>query len=82
MTPMLILDFDVTIANTLDTVINAMNELAEEFKFKKKIKQKDIEYLRVKKPRVILKYLGISLFKLPSIIRKTRKKINSSIATL
>lgn len=29
MTPILILDFDVTIANTLDTVINAMNELAE-----------------------------------------------------
>ena len=81
MKPLLILDFDGTIANTRDTVIEVMNGLSDEFGFKK-IEQKDIEYLRGKKPSDILKYLGISPFKAPFVTRKTRKKINESIATL
>ncbi len=81
MKPVLILDFDGTIANTRDAIIDIMNGLADELGFRK-IEQKDIEYLRGKKPKAILKHLGISLFKAPFVIRKTRKKINASIATL
>ncbi len=76
-----IFDFDGTIANTLDSIIEIMNNLSDEFGFRK-IKDGDIEYLRGKKPREILKHLGISLFKLPFVVRKARRAINSHIALL
>ena len=76
-----IFDFDGTIANTLDSIINIMNNLSDEFGFRK-IKDEDVEYLRGKKPREILKHLGISLFKLPFVVRKARREINSHIALL
>lgn len=79
--PVVIFDFDGTIANTLDSIINIMNELSDEFGFRK-IKDEDVQYLRGKRPRDILKYLGISLFKLPFVIRKVRREINSQIAHL
>lgn len=76
-----IFDFDGTIANTLDSIIDIMNNLSDEFGFRK-IKKEDIPYLRGKKPKEILKHLGISLFKLPFVIRKARREINSHIALL
>jgi len=76
-----IFDFDGTIANTLDSIIDIMNGLSDEFGFRK-IKENDVEYLRGKRPREILKHLGISIFKLPFVIRKTRREINSHIALL
>ncbi len=78
---MVIFDFDGTIANTLDSIIVIMNGLSDEFGFKK-IKENDVEYLRGKKSREILKHLGISIFKLPFVIRKVRREINSHIALL
>lgn len=77
----MIFDFDGTIANTLGSIIDIMNGLSDEFGFRK-IKENDVEYLRGKRPREILKYLGISIFKLPFVIRKTRQEINSHIALL
>jgi len=79
--PVVIFDFDGTIANTLDSIIDIMNNLSDEFGFRK-IHDEDVEYLRGKRPREILKHLGISLFKLPFVIRKTRQEINSHIALL
>jgi phosphoglycolate phosphatase len=79
--PIVIFDFDGTIANTLDSIIDIMNNLSDEFGFRK-IRDEDVEYLRGKRPRDILKHLGISLFKLPFVIRKTRREINSHIALL
>ena len=79
--PVVIFDFDGTIANTLEAIIDIMNDLSVEFGFRK-IKEQDVEYLRGKKPREILKHLGISLFKLPFVVRKARKEINSHIETL
>ena len=73
-----IFDFDGTIANTLDSIIEIMNKLSDEFGFQK-IKEDDVQYLRGKRPREILKHLGISLFKLPFVIRKARREINSNI---
>ena len=76
-----IFDFDGTIANTLDSIIDIMNNLSDEFGFRK-IKEDDIQYLRGKRPREILKHLGISMFKLPFVIRKARREINSHIELL
>ena len=76
-----IFDFDGTIANTLESVSDIMNKLSDEFGFRK-IKDEDVQYLREKRPREILKHLGISLFKLPFVIRKARREINSHISQL
>lgn len=77
----IIFDFDGTIANTMESIIHIMNNLSNEFGFKK-IKDEDVEYLRGKKSKEILKHLGISIFKLPFVIRKARREINSHIALL
>ena len=77
----MIFDFDGTIADTLNSIIHIMNDLSNEFGFRK-IRDEDIEYLREKRPREILKYLGISIFKLPFVIRKVRIEINSNITLL
>ena len=79
--PVVIFDFDGTIADTLNSIISIMNNLSDEFGFRK-IHDEDVEYLRGKRPREILKHLGISIFKLPFVIRKVRREINSNIAFL
>jgi phosphoglycolate phosphatase-like HAD superfamily hydrolase len=76
-----IFDFDGTIANTLDSIIDIMNNLSDEFNFRK-IREEDKEFLRGKRPREILNYLRISMFKLPFVIRKAQREINSHITLL
>lgn len=77
----ILFDFDGTIANTLESIIGIMNKLSDEFGFKK-IQENQVEYLRGKHPLEILRSLEISLFKLPFVVRKARKEINSHIAFL
>ena len=77
----MIFDFDGTIANTLNSIISIMNDLSDEFGFRK-IRDEDVEYLRGRRSREILKHLGISIFKLPFVIRRVRREINSNIAFL
>ena len=79
--PVVIFDFDGTIADTLHSIISIMNDLSDEFGFRK-IRNEDIEYLRERRPREVLRYLGISIFKLPFVIRRVRREINSSISSL
>lgn len=76
-----IFDFDGTIANTMDSIIQIMNNLSDEFGFQK-INAEDVDYLRGKRPREILKHLGISIFKLPFVVRRARRAINDHIALL
>lgn len=76
-----IFDFDGTIADTLKPIIKIINELSGDFGFRK-VDEKDIEYLRGQRPRTILRHLGISLFKLPFVVRKARQKLNSEISLL
>ncbi len=81
MTRTIIFDFDGTIADTLDAVVNIVNEHSEYFGYKKVTKQ-DIPYLQGKKPREILSHLGISVFKLPSWVRKIHSEINKEITNM
>ena len=78
MNKVIIFDFDGTIADTLDSVVRIVNNHAEHFGYKKVTKQ-DIPYLQGKKPKEILSYLGISLFKLPLWIKKIHSEINKEI---
>jgi len=77
----IIFDFDGTIANTLDSVVRIVNDHAEHFGYKKVTKE-DIPYLQGKKPKEILSYLGISIFKLPSWIKKIHSEINKEITNM
>ncbi len=73
--PVVIFDFDGTIADTLNSIIHIMNDLSDEFGFRK-IRDEDVEYFRERRPREILKHLGISIFKLPFVIRKVRREVD------
>ncbi|QMU55141.1 MAG: HAD hydrolase-like protein [Nitrosopumilus sp.] len=81
MTRTIIFDFDGTIADTLDAVVKIVNDHSEDFDYNKVTKQ-DIPYLQGKKPREILSHLGISIFKLPSWIKKIHSEINKEIANM
>jgi len=81
MSKTIIFDFDGTLADTLDSVVKIVNDHAEHFGYKKVTKE-DIPYLQGKKPREILSYLGISIFKLPSWIKKIHSEINKEITSM
>lgn len=77
----IIFDFDGTIADTLDSVVKIVNNQAEHFGYKKVTKE-DIPYLQGKKPKEILSYLGISIFKLPLWIKKVHSEVNKEIGNM
>ena len=81
MTRTIIFDFDGTIADTLDAVVRIVNDHSEQFGYRKVTKQ-DIPYLQGKKPREILSHLGISIFKLPSWVKKIHLEINKEITNM
>ena len=81
MSKTIIFDFDGTIADTLDSVVKIVNNQAEHFGYKKVTKEY-IPYLQGKKPREILSYLGISIFKLPLWIKKIHSEINKEITNM
>jgi phosphoglycolate phosphatase-like HAD superfamily hydrolase len=79
--PIIVFDFDGTIADTLSVVIRIANKFADYYGYKK-IPLSDLPKLREKKPSAVLRYLGISIFKLPIIARKIRFEMNKEIANL
>lgn len=76
-----IFDFDGTIADTLESVIEIINNLSDEFGYKK-ITPEELPKIRGKRPRDIMRHVGISMFKLPFVVKKTRREINNRIADL
>lgn len=79
--PTVVFDFDGTIADTLSVVIRIANRFAEHYGYRK-IPLSDLPKIREKKPNEVLKHLGISIFKLPIVVRKIRFEMNKEIAHL
>ena len=79
--PTVVFDFDGTIADTMSVVIKIANKFADHYGYKK-IPLSDIPKLREKKPSAVLKHLGISIFKLPIVVRKIRFEMNREIVRL
>ncbi|MDE1765193.1 MAG: HAD hydrolase-like protein [Thaumarchaeota archaeon] len=79
--PTIVFDFDGTIADTLSVVIKIANRFADHYGYRK-IPLDDIPKLREKRPSEVLKHLGISIFKLPIVVRKIRFEMNKEIAHL
>lgn len=77
----IIFDLDGTIADSMKSIILIMNRLSDEYHFKKiRIGEKDI--LRNKTTRKAFKDLGITIFKLPFIVRKIRSELIKEIENL
>lgn len=77
----IIFDFDGTIADTLDAIVSITNRLAEEFGYKQ-TSQEDLAILRNLTSRQIIKHSGVSIFKIPFLIKKVKAELNNEIQEL
>ena len=77
----IIFDFDGTIADTLDAIVNISNRLALEFGYKQ-TSFAEISQLKNLNSREIIKQSGISIFKVPFLIRKVKAELNKEIEGL
>ena len=74
----MIFDFDGTLADTLPLLVNILNRLSGKYGYKT-IEESDLNTLRGKTSKEILKSLGISLLKLPFVVRNVRQELRREI---
>jgi phosphoglycolate phosphatase len=74
----IIFDFDGTIADTVDALVSIANRLAVEFKYIK-ITHGELALLRHLTSREIIKYSGISFFKIPFLLKKVKGELKDKI---
>lgn len=77
----IIFDFDGTIADTLDAIVKISNRLAADFGYKQ-TSLAEINYLKNLNSREIIKQSGISIFKVPFLVRKVKSELNKEIHCL
>ncbi|WP_427156780.1 HAD-IA family hydrolase [Aliinostoc sp. HNIBRCY26] len=77
----IIFDFDGTIADTVDALVSIANRLAVEFGYVQ-ITPEQLTLLRNLSSREIIKYSGISLFKIPFLVKKVKFELKSKIQEL
>lgn len=73
-----IFDFDGTIADTNHTVYEILNSLADEFHYRRILKR-DVIRLRNKTTKELFAYLGISVWKLPFVIKRVLNILSKRI---
>ncbi len=76
--PVIIFDFDGTIADTLEYFFVIGNELAREFKFKN-VKRHQIDAYRNKSIRQLIRTLDVPIFKIPRMLLKGKQELNNRI---
>lgn len=74
----IVFDFDGTIADTVDALIVIANRLATEFGYKQ-ITPDQLAYLRNLTSREIIKYSGVSLLKIPFLVKKVKSELKNKI---
>lgn len=77
----IIFDFDGTLANTIDVIVDITNRLALEFGYKQTT-QGELDELKNLSSREIVKQSGISILKLPFLIKKVRAELNKEIKNI
>jgi len=77
----IIFDFDGTIADTLDAIVSITNRLAEDFGYQP-ASPAQVAQLRNLNSRQILKQSGISIFKIPFLLKKVKAELNKEIQVL
>ncbi|OYY66050.1 HAD hydrolase-like protein [Sphingomonas sp. 28-62-11] len=71
-----IFDFDGTLADSGDWFLSIADDLAERFRFRK-VDPAEIEGLRGRTSREVVRYLGIPRWKIPAIARHIHKRLAS-----
>ncbi|MBD2357855.1 HAD-IA family hydrolase [Tolypothrix sp. FACHB-123] len=74
----IIFDFDGTIADTLDALVSIANRLALEFGYVQ-ISPQELALLRNLTSREIIKYSGISVLKIPFLVKKVKSELKNKI---
>ena len=74
----IIFDFDGTIADTVDALVGIANRLALEFGYIQ-ITPEELSLLRNFTSREIIKYSGISVFKIPFLVKKVKSELKNKI---
>lgn len=77
----LIFDFDGTIADTLEVIVKITNNLADEFGYPPS-SQEDLAKIRHLGAWQVIQRSGVSVFKLPLLIRKLQKKLSQEIENI
>ncbi|MCK5260533.1 MAG: HAD-IA family hydrolase [Candidatus Omnitrophica bacterium] len=76
--PVLIFDFDGTIADTFHYLVRIGNRLSEEFDFNK-IDPDEIKDMKDKNVRETIEHLDIPLLKIPMIVAKAKRELHKEI---
>ncbi|BAZ17236.1 phosphoglycolate phosphatase [Calothrix sp. NIES-4071] len=76
-----IFDFDGTIADTVDALVNLANRLAADFGYIQ-ITPEELSILRNLSSREIIKYSGISIFRIPFLVKKVKSELKNKIHEL
>lgn len=74
----IIFDFDGTIADTLDAIVNITNRLATTYGYKA-TKPEELAQIRNMSSREIVKQSKISVFKLPFLLRRIKLELQNDI---
>jgi len=74
----IVFDFDGTIADTVDALVGIANRLATEFGYRQ-ITPDQLAYLRNLTSREIIKYSGVSLLKIPFLLKKVKSELKDKI---
>ncbi|NMG19602.1 HAD-IA family hydrolase [Brasilonema bromeliae] len=77
----IIFDFDGTVADTVDALVSIANRLAGEFGYIP-ITQEELSLLRNLSSREIIKYSGISVLKIPFLVKKVKAELKNKIKEL
>jgi len=73
-----ILDFDGTIADTLELAVGIYNRIAPEYNFSP-VGEAERELFRTKKPQELLKTYGVSKLKLLTLLLRIRKELSRHV---
>ncbi len=79
--PIILFDFDGTIADTLDSLIKITNRLAGEFGYKQTTEE-DIATLKNMNSMQVIKTSGIPVFKIPFLLQRVKLELNHEIPIL
>ena len=77
----ILFDFDGTIADTLDALVNITNRLADEFGFQP-LTPEEVPLVKTLTARELIKKSGISLFKIPHLLNRVKSDLRQDIETL
>lgn len=78
---LVLFDFDGTLGDTFPWFVNAINQLADELRFRR-VPANEVEPLRARGPRQIVKDLGVSWWKLILIARRLRQRMAEDSAQI